>query len=326
MADPKPIKWIYDRTHNTLLNSDGQQLVDDELKPNALQGQKFRVNLQIVEDFDLTAFTGYAPGMVPQIIADDDYDNPSPIIPLRGDGSGSWTQSGNDATEFYYTGDVIVAKPAKVWIGGSEATEGTPGSLGTGEWGWGDPDATGTNHLYVRISGDSDPDTEDDGYVEQKQEGTGSLPYITAIDATVQANNSWYDDAQGAWRSPEISEGEISFLLNANTVDFYNRLNTRSDASITLQVQILDASAIVVEIVQFAFKAKNRYMADAPDLEYKASQFYTKTEADSEFIKTATSDDIEWTSSDAGPILTSPNGTRFRVVANNNGIVTTERV
>lgn len=83
----------------------------------------------------------------------------------------SWTASGSGTNEYYLrtaaSGDPgFTTKPAGILIDGSDATEGTVGSLAAGEWDYGDNDTLGYNTVYVRLSDGTDPDTKDDGYIQ----------------------------------------------------------------------------------------------------------------------------------------------------------------
>lgn len=57
-----------------------------------------------------------------------------------------WTAS--SATEQYFSGTAI-DEPTFVFLDGTELTQGTVGSLATGEYGWGDNDGIGYDTLYV---------------------------------------------------------------------------------------------------------------------------------------------------------------------------------
>ena len=81
----------------------------------------------------------------------------------NGLGGTQWTQS--VVPEEFYRAALPTVKPAKVYIDGIEAIEGTVGSLAAGEWGWGDNDAIGASRLYVRLSDDTDPDANVSGLV-----------------------------------------------------------------------------------------------------------------------------------------------------------------
>lgn len=75
-----------------------------------------------------------------------------------------WTDSPTTPGEYYYTGSDISAEPHYVFVNGSELTEGTLGSLSSGEYAWGDQDSLGANTLYVYQS--SDPDSQAAGYIK----------------------------------------------------------------------------------------------------------------------------------------------------------------
>ena len=70
-----------------------------------------------------------------------------------------WTASGSGTSEYYYNQTDLLHIPLKVYEGTTELNKGTLGSLAAGEWAWGDNDSIGHNTLYVRTSGDADPDT-----------------------------------------------------------------------------------------------------------------------------------------------------------------------
>lgn len=83
----------------------------------------------------------------------------------------SWTASGSGTDEYYLrtSGSAnpgFAAKPDSVYINGASATEGTPGSLAAGRWGYGDNDTLGYSTLYVRLSDGADPDSKVADYVQ----------------------------------------------------------------------------------------------------------------------------------------------------------------
>lgn len=83
----------------------------------------------------------------------------------------SWTASGSGTNNYYLRTAAngnpgFVAKPDNVYINGSNATEGTAGSLAAGQWGYGDADALGYSTVYARLSDGTDPDTKDPMYVK----------------------------------------------------------------------------------------------------------------------------------------------------------------
>lgn len=90
-------------------------------------------------------------------------------LPLKtlsdGGSTDLWTISGSGVNEYYYTGPEM-EKPDGVVLDGSEVTEGTPGSLSQGQWGYGDNDSLGYSTIYVRLSDDTDPDTKAADWVQ----------------------------------------------------------------------------------------------------------------------------------------------------------------
>ena len=75
----------------------------------------------------------------------------------------NWTISVAGANEYFIpntSSKYAAAKPDKVYLNGTEAAEGSLGSLGIGQWAHGDNDALGYNTIYVRLSDETDPDTK----------------------------------------------------------------------------------------------------------------------------------------------------------------------
>ena len=100
-----------------------------------------------------------------------DFDDRTNLV----DGTSDWwTQVGSTA-EYTYNQAGITAKPRKVYIDGALADEGTVTSLAAGEWGW-------NAGLFVRITGDGDPDAQASGYIEAVQAET-TLELMTAAAA-----------------------------------------------------------------------------------------------------------------------------------------------
>lgn len=88
----------------------------------------------------------------------------------------SWTQVGATAEWYVRTSGGanpgFAAAPSAengVYISGVPATAGMLGSLGAGEWAYGDPDTLGYNTIVVRISGGGDPDSQLADYVQFRQ-------------------------------------------------------------------------------------------------------------------------------------------------------------
>jgi hypothetical protein len=79
----------------------------------------------------------------------------------------NWTQSGAVGTEFYAgTG---YNEPDELVINGAIGTRGTVGSLAVGEWDFADNDTIGESRIYVRITGDADPDSKSAGYIVSRK-------------------------------------------------------------------------------------------------------------------------------------------------------------
>lgn len=83
----------------------------------------------------------------------------------------TWTASGSGTNEYYLrtaagANPGFVSQPDNVYLNGSNATEGTMGSLAAGQWDYGDNDTLGYSTIYVRLSDGTDPDTKDPFYVK----------------------------------------------------------------------------------------------------------------------------------------------------------------
>ena len=86
----------------------------------------------------------------------------------------AWTASGSGTNEYYLrtSGNAdpgFAAQPDTVQINGTNATEGTAGSLTAGQWDYGDNDTLGYSTIYVRLSDGADPDTKGTDYVTFRQ-------------------------------------------------------------------------------------------------------------------------------------------------------------
>jgi uncharacterized protein (TIGR02217 family) len=117
----------------------------------------------------------------------------SATVNLVGTTTYQWTLSGSGTGEYYLEAQgggqpPLSNQPPQVHIGGSSAPTGTVGSLVQGEWDWADNDSLGFSTIYVRLSGDADPDTSGSGNVQAvypdsdvtKDPDTGQLTFGTA--------------------------------------------------------------------------------------------------------------------------------------------------
>jgi hypothetical protein len=89
----------------------------------------------------------------------------------------SWTLSGSGTGEYYVrtaangNPGFVATPPATngVYINGTARTTAALGSLAVNNWNYGDNDTLGYNTVYVRVTGDVDPDTLAADYVQFRQ-------------------------------------------------------------------------------------------------------------------------------------------------------------
>lgn len=81
-----------------------------------------------------------------------------------------WTVSAGGAGSEYYLTNYgggqhtgVTTKPDRLILEGFELIQGELGTLGTSQWCWGDNDTLGYDTIYLRLSGDIDPDLKDVG-------------------------------------------------------------------------------------------------------------------------------------------------------------------
>ena len=85
---------------------------------------------------------------------------------INTNGGSDWTASGSGTNEYYRTLPSNSVEEFLVpYEDGTALSEGTLGSLSVSEYGIGDNDTLGSNHLYVRLSDGADPDSKATGYV-----------------------------------------------------------------------------------------------------------------------------------------------------------------
>jgi len=97
-----------------------------------------------------------------------------------------WTASGSGTAEYYCElvggGDPSLEDPVNVQLNGSNATEGTMGSLTAGQWDYGDNDTLGYSTIYVRTSDDADPDSK-------------AVDYVTFTNIPIASDNVYLEDS-----------------------------------------------------------------------------------------------------------------------------------
>lgn len=86
----------------------------------------------------------------------------------------AWTVSGSGTNEYYLrtaggADPDLGGQPGNIYINGSNATEGTAGSLAAGQWDYADNDTLGYSTVYVRLSGGGDPDAQSVDHVQMYQ-------------------------------------------------------------------------------------------------------------------------------------------------------------
>lgn len=81
-----------------------------------------------------------------------------------------WTQSVANGNEYHVEllagGDPGLTEPTKVFFNQTIGTEGTMGSLAVEGWDYGDNDTLGYDTVYVRLTGNVDPDTKANRWIE----------------------------------------------------------------------------------------------------------------------------------------------------------------
>jgi hypothetical protein len=127
----------------------------------------------------------------------------------------AWTASGSGTNEYYLrtaagANPGFAAQPTTVQINGTNATEGTVGSLTAGQFDYADNDTLGYSTLYVRLSDGTDPDTKATDYITFKQTPrAGDDVRIPAGTASINENLDQASVAIGDFIVEEGYEGDI---------------------------------------------------------------------------------------------------------------------
>lgn len=112
-----------------------------------------------------------------------------------------WTVSGSGTNEYYCTkaggsSSAVVTKPDSMVENSATIPEGTIGSLAAGEWAYGDNDALGFNTVYVRLTGETDPDAQASGFLSAPTTiytGDGVLRTSFSINSSAAVSAINYD-------------------------------------------------------------------------------------------------------------------------------------
>ncbi|MDT8389444.1 MAG: hypothetical protein RRC34_02935 [Lentisphaeria bacterium] len=145
----------------------------------------------------------------------DDMTIPDPAAgttPLLGDAAGTtdyWLASGT-ANEYYYS--AAIADPDVVYAslstGGYNLTAGTAGALSALQYAIADNDAIGEDRLYVRLTGDIDPDTLGYGGIRTTVEADDLAP-SAVWNFNELSGNQHTDNTTGiAWTGVDTVAGE----------------------------------------------------------------------------------------------------------------------
>ena len=310
-----PKKIFFDMSAKILRDSNGDEVTEDDLFPDAILGQKYPLNVQLVNSATLTdLYMDIETGSTAEVLVDNDYSNPAPTVEIPNDAECWEAGTGH---EYYFAGTSITAEPNKVYEGGVEMAEGTVGTLTAGQYGW----DSGSTRLYVRLTDDTSPTTKASGYITFTPTVTSYTPAFIQIDTdTFNASNSWYDTDTLSFRDPVITNGELAFEVNAAQYDFYTRLGGKAkDSKTKMQVQLINTSADYYKIIEWNFICRNRFVGKAGcSLSISDGNVYTKAEIDALLnakADKAGSDDIEITDLTKGLILKSSNGARVRITA-----------
>jgi hypothetical protein len=123
-----------------------------------------------------------------------------------------WTNSPTDTDEYYLEllggGDPELTEPTAVIKDDEVMTKGTVGALGLNRWAWGDNDSLGFNTIYMRLSGNADPDTLGDGGA-------------SAINANIVASNISISNNVSKWGStagPKTAGINIAPIIQASAI------------------------------------------------------------------------------------------------------------
>lgn len=262
-------KFWFDVTTNGLISEDNSAVNIPELFPSIYLGEKGALlNIQFCKNTDSTDKYQDIPALsTAQAVVDLDYSNPIQYNLVKTD-EDNWTVSGV-SEEYYYNTD-FSAEPHSVYINDVKATKGTLGVLSVGEY------AYASNKVYVRITGDGDPDAEASGYV--KYIPTYTKVYLQSLADRFNQDNTW-DDA-GSFRNPVLADGEVTFQLYANTDEYAERIGSDAEASgTTMQVQFFEAvTANLYKVYSFKFRCLNIFMPNTFGVTEATSSYYNITE------------------------------------------------
>jgi len=267
-------KANYDVYNKRYLNADGTALgTSSDNYPGITLTQKQIFNLQLVNGAITTKYHGISTGQVATFNVDNDWNNTQIVAGLPND---YWTNTSGSEYSHY-----IPVAPSSVTFDGVAATLGTAGSLTAGQYAY---DET-NKKIIVRLADSASPATKDDDYVLVTIVNSSGTPLALFAGSDVfNLSNSWYDTTTSTWRNPVITDGELSWSLNGNTVDFYSKILAKENIDAIAQIKIyaIGTGALEDTIKLPHFILRNILdNGDTTQLEITGINFYNKEEVDS---------------------------------------------
>jgi hypothetical protein len=124
-----------------------------------------------------------------------------------------WVRHGS--TNEYYcltlaNAQPIPAAPSFIKLDSLYATQGTPGSLAAGQWGWGNVDSLGFNTLYARLADDASPQTKALGYVLDSGHRVPSTAYTN-----ITLQPLYYDLLSAAYKWTQSTANPNEYFCEA---------------------------------------------------------------------------------------------------------------
>jgi len=194
------------------------------------------------------------------VIAPESTDDTFPQDPtLESYGGSGWTDSVEDG---YYNAS-LTEEPLNMFHNGSELTKNSDvSSLAEGEWGFGNVDGLSENVVYIRLVGDTNPNSEDleDVQLEPKYAiekiDIGGLSYINSTAPGYYLNSSTTEPVNLYYNGTQLVRGAT--LSNLNQDEWgYGDLDTIGDDRIYVRLfgdinpSTLDSDALQYSIKQY---------------------------------------------------------------------------
>ena len=159
------------------------------------------------------------------IVALDSTAGSETFTNLLEEDSNHWNVSGSGTNEYYLKNTAPFyssTKPDRVYLNSVQAVEGSLGTLGIVQWGWGNNDTLGYNTIYVRLSDGADPDSKsplgspNNSYVKKSTiVASSSLFRSTDVGKYISINNGFIKITQ--YVSAIQIKGEIRKELSTIT-------------------------------------------------------------------------------------------------------------